>query len=294
MAFAYRLLCMLAPPAITRRLQKYLAEAVAYPGIVFPPGFTYEPGMVFPAGFVFPPGWLPGDPLPPGILPPGINWDDPSGATMPPDYLAPWQPGPIDRSRTSGGVTLETYVFYSNLSDGYVKCEGAGWQACHDAVNGTLVDINVGAAFNAFCSQYYDASFSHIYRSFYDFDLSSLPDRTPVEVFLRIYNDYDSESSVCVQASTHDIPLSLSGYSAFSGSFFDHIPWSAGENIFSFNASGISFIKSRIGAIAKLCLREYIMDYLNVDTSTRYWYHNGGAFRNHADPTRWPALTVTL
>ncbi len=110
MAFAYRLLCALAPPEITRRLQKYLLDAIFAagfdippdfmmpPGVIFPPGWTpgdpLPPGFEFPPGFDFPPGWQPGDPVPWQLFfPPGTVF--PPGFELPPGWQPgdPWPPG---------------------------------------------------------------------------------------------------------------------------------------------------------------------------------------------------------
>jgi len=92
-AFAYRLLCMLAPPAITRRLQKALFNAAVYPGTVLPPGLVLPPGYTLPPAYSFPPSWRPGDPWPVGFSPPGVDWDNPSGESVDVSYLlANWQP----------------------------------------------------------------------------------------------------------------------------------------------------------------------------------------------------------
>jgi len=92
-AFAYRMLCMLAPPPITRRLQKALFSAAVYPGTVLPPGLILPPGYTLPPGYSFPPGWRPGDPWPAGFSPPGVDWNNPSGESVDVSYfLANWQP----------------------------------------------------------------------------------------------------------------------------------------------------------------------------------------------------------
>ena len=92
-AFAYRMLCMLAPPPITRRLQKALFSAAVYPGTVLPPGLILPPGYTLPPGYSFPPGWRPGDPWPAGFSPPGVDWNNPSGESVDVSYFsANWQP----------------------------------------------------------------------------------------------------------------------------------------------------------------------------------------------------------
>lgn len=103
-AFAYRLIHVLFPRAMTRRLPKGLRQALIYPGVTTPPGVDLPPGTVIQPGTTFPPGWTPGDPTPPGIvIPPGTSfpsgWQpgdpEPPGVIVPPDRKWPlgWNPG---------------------------------------------------------------------------------------------------------------------------------------------------------------------------------------------------------
>jgi len=89
-AFAYRLLRLLLPEPITKRLPASLREALVAPDVIIPPGVILPPGAVFPPGSVIPPGWTPEDPMPPGVLPPPIL---PAAAAItgpaPPNYVAP-------------------------------------------------------------------------------------------------------------------------------------------------------------------------------------------------------------
>jgi len=102
-AFAYRLLCILFPPQITRRLQRLLTGAIVGPGAVIPPGVIPPPGVIIPPDTEFPPDWTPGDPAPPGVIippdtqfPPDWTPGDPAppGVIIPPDTEFPpdWTP----------------------------------------------------------------------------------------------------------------------------------------------------------------------------------------------------------
>ena len=95
-AFAYRLLCTLFPPQITRRLQRLLTTAIVGPGAVIPPDLVTPPGVIMPPGVIWPPEWTPEDPLPPGILPPPFEpGQEPPAGVAPPIYTQPWEPGPV-------------------------------------------------------------------------------------------------------------------------------------------------------------------------------------------------------
>lgn len=131
-AFAYRLIHLLAPAEITRRLPKLLRLALIAPDVVIPPGVDIPDGTVINPGTDVPPDWTAPDPTPPGIIiPPGTefpsDWTPEDGpppgvpafpwAKFPPG----WSPGtgPIDGilqpPETPGpaqdtGVTPPTYI----------------------------------------------------------------------------------------------------------------------------------------------------------------------------------------
>lgn len=71
-AIAYRLLRIMAPKPLTRRLPRVLRQPLLFPGYSFPPGWVLGDilpgGVVLPEGVFFPPGWIPGDPLPDGTV----------------------------------------------------------------------------------------------------------------------------------------------------------------------------------------------------------------------------------
>lgn len=131
-AFAYRLVHLLTPKPLTKRLPKGLRLALIAPGVEIPPGVELPPGVVvspgaevppgwsseivappgitIPPGTVFPPGWSPGDPLPDGVtldpgatFPPGWSPGDP----LPPGAIPP---GTLPPGVETTGPTPPTYV----------------------------------------------------------------------------------------------------------------------------------------------------------------------------------------
>jgi len=293
-AFAYRLFCMLAPPAITRRLQRFLIDAAVFPGIYLPPGFVLPPGYTFPPGYAFPPGWKYGDPFPWGTWPPDFNWDDPPpGSLCPTPHLGFFGPLP---NKAHGPVPLVhgTYVVYADSSDGHVYFRSGSWPSCHGASSGTYIDTTSSRVSYAVCSHLrYDGDFA-ISRSFFRFDLSALPKQTPSVVKLHILPYYYYGSSVSVQQSTHNIPLSLSDYSAFTGSKFSSLVWDNDFKVFDFNSAGINYIKSVLGSYAKLCLREYDHDYPDIAIPSQETNNNGCCFSEINDLPEQPYLTVVF
>ncbi|MBW8035623.1 MAG: hypothetical protein FVQ79_08335 [Planctomycetes bacterium] len=118
-AFAFRLMNVLAPPPISRRLLKAKWKLALF----FPPG--WEPGDKLPGYFLtdtstlFPDGWTAGDPLPPGIIiDPGVifppEWTPgdelPPGITIDPGVVFPpgWTPG----DELPPGITIDPGVVF--------------------------------------------------------------------------------------------------------------------------------------------------------------------------------------
>lgn len=137
-AIAYRLLRIMTPKPLTRRLPRVLRKPLLRPGFSFPPGWVLgdplPPGLILPEGVFFPPGWKPGDPLPDGYLidtalyfsqgwitgdplPPSLTL--PMGETLPPD----WTPG----DSLPDGSEIDTSTYFpqgwqpgDSDPDGYV------------------------------------------------------------------------------------------------------------------------------------------------------------------------------
>ena len=131
-AFAYRLLHLLTPKQLTRRLPKGLRLALIAPGVDVPPGLVLPDGTLVGPGTTLPSTWDPGDPVPPGIIiirgttfPDGWAPEDPPplgviiepGAGFPPDWKPPdpvpegLYPAPVlPPPAMATGPTPPTYV----------------------------------------------------------------------------------------------------------------------------------------------------------------------------------------
>lgn len=111
-AFAYRLLHLLIPKELTKRLPKALRLALLAEGVTWPPGVEMPPGTVVGPDAEIPADWSAGDPDPAGIyIPPGTEFpagwisEDPipdgvivsPGSEFPTDWTAgdPWPSGVI-------------------------------------------------------------------------------------------------------------------------------------------------------------------------------------------------------
>jgi len=80
---------------------------------------------------------------------------------------------------------------------------------------------------------------------------------------------------VSVQEGTQEDTITTADFDQFAGDYFAEIDWAAGVNLFTFDPVGIAFIQSKIGAIAKVCLREYDHDYKDVQPGVNELFQSG-------------------
>lgn len=106
-AFAYRLVHMLTPKALTRRLPRILRQALLMPGAQ----------------------WNVGDPYPPGTIDPGMIGG--FGVGSQPIRVPPWEPGPINQPGRYSPVALgvlTTDTFYpAHSEDDGAWCAASYW-----------------------------------------------------------------------------------------------------------------------------------------------------------------------
>lgn len=299
MAFAYRLLSALAPPNITRRLQKYLLKAIFPPGVDFPTGFIPDPGTTFPPGFVFPPGWQPGDPVPDGFVwPPGVPIPPGDTGASPPLYLAPFEPGPVNTGL--GGAPpkeLITVKLFSSLSNGRVISRANNWphaRGGNDYLNAVTDEYSAGDAISA----YFEGALYYVNRTFLYFDLSSIPAGSKIKsAVLGVVGNSQNDSSVRVYKGTQEDPLVDSDFDAYEGYPFALCTWQIyvapdfNTNLMTLSSGGRSYIQGVIGGTAKFCLREDTKDRAN-EAPTILAPLNGVNFAKWTDEDYKPSLTL--
>lgn len=107
-ALAYRMTLLMLPKELTRLLPRDLRSALIGPGTTVPQGVVLPSGTTVHPDFSFPAGWSPGDPLPPGVIPPPdeIVPQSPEGP-IPPIYVNPWEPGPITTQTLSSAPAFD-------------------------------------------------------------------------------------------------------------------------------------------------------------------------------------------
>jgi hypothetical protein len=132
-----------------------------------------------------------------------------------------------------------------------------------------------------------------IYRSFFDFDLSSIPaSATIISCTLTLENYGTANCDASIQEGTQGDSLAPDDYSAFTGLFFDTLTWATGSNVFTLNAAGLIYVQSVFESTAKFCMREYDHDYLDAAPANGEDFHAGLYWSGAAFPSNRPILTV--
>lgn len=298
-AFAYRLFCMLSPSQITRRLQRYLVDAIFAPGVEFPPGYFPPPGAVYPPGSVLGPVIAPGDPIPPGYVPPVAPIGEiPNPINPPISPVPPWTPGPPRAPALDplpgGPVEL---AIVSGSADGFINNRGATWANVKAILDTAEVnDTDTDSEFSM--SAYFDFLLYFIWRAYLYFDLSGVPiGRTITSAVLTALGLGDAGHVVSIQEGTQHDTLEEDDFFEFTGTFFNQQTWVIGSgpgwtlNNIIFNAGGLTYLNTVIGSTAKLCVRDYTRDYLDSEPPFG-GYKAGIAFSEYATEARRPILTV--
>jgi len=117
LAFAYKLLHVLIPANISRRLPKGLFPGRIGPGAILPAGWIPPPGMVVPPGYTVPDWWIPFTYF---ILPEGMTWEQ----AFPPGW-------------TAGDALPDGVSINANVVD------VAGWSAGDALPDGVSINANV-------------------------------------------------------------------------------------------------------------------------------------------------------
>lgn len=207
-------------------------------------------------------------------------------------HIQPGGPGP-PRPPVIPPPSEAIFYIFSNTTDGNCGMRGeANWPAARDpaASEDCLTDqefysyaVNALRIFGTwYCS-----------RSFFDFDLSSISSGLSiVSATLRFITDFTWNDTACLQQGTQAIPLTLNDYHAYTGNILGQKVVVAGDNFIDFNSDGISYLESVLGSTAKLCMRDYDFDYLDVDPATG-GSHIETHFADAPNDDDKPMLTIT-
>lgn len=326
---AYRLLCLFLDCTKTDILQRLHAELLEPPA---PPEEPEPPPGGWPPPDPPPGGWPPPDPPPGETLPPEPpgGWpppDPPPGGWPPPEpppggwptaedpptspteyyhYIGPadggldgprglgllaWEPGPPKPPVTSPTAGLA--LIYSEPGDGYIRDSDSTWQIAHDHLAGDQIRDTEKCYYAPVYSYNGEPAYGQIKRAFFTFDLKDIPaTKTVRSAELWIYGYQDAAANVTVQISAHHDPLIVADYSAFSGTYLARDTWALGPNNLTFRPSGINYLQTVLGGLAKFCLREFDHDYQDT-LPPQYHSHSAGmCFSQADDPTQRPYLVI--
>ena len=154
------------------------------------------------------------------------------------------------------------------------------WAAARDTAAGETIGNIGGTSDQIICFAGASGDEFTCRRMFCGFDLRNIDFRDVDRCYFGCYAAYPDAltyTSVSIQESSHNpfiYPTDLSTYSKFKGAPFSIKTFTKGWNLFSFNRSGVKYIKSKIGQDASLCVREYAHDFKNVATVAPSSYTN--------------------
>lgn len=207
-------------------------------------------------------------------------------------HIQPAGPGP-PRPPVIPPPSGAIYNIYSNATDGDCGMRGeANWPAARDPA--VSEDCNTGASFYSYAVNALRI-FGTWYcsRSFFDFDLSSIsPGSSIVSATFRYSSDNTFNDNACLQQGTQAIPMTVNDFQHFTGPILGQKLNVAGANTIDFNSAGLSYLASVLGSTAKICMREYDFDYLDIAPGTQ-----GGHIEVHYSETPSnddkPMITIT-
>jgi len=163
----------------------------------------------------------------------------------------------------------------------------------HDATEGSLMfgaETETDWAINAQA----DGIDRGCVRSFFDFDLSSIPAGAQCASCRLTLQSYGANTcSASIQEGTQNDPLTIFDYDAFSGLCFNTQTWVIGENVFEMNVAGLIYLTSKFGNTAKLCMREYNHDYLDIEPGEGEILQAGLYWSGTAVAEDRPKITIT-
>jgi len=296
---AYRLLYMFAPVTLSKRLARHFTKIQTFPGLDVPGMPKPEPGQIIIPTPPAEPYLDEGEPPFIVIPPPGWTIGPWTSHRYSPPLVgpAPWEPGPPHRPSPTppGGGPVK---IVGNTTDGPIHLFGDNWQTIHDAETGEQANPTTPGHEMGIAST--DVSgFRVIIRSFFEFDLSSIPVDaviTSAKVVLTLWTCV--ENSICLQESTFTAPLTVEDYNAFTGEALAvaavNLPFEAGKTPtdFELNAAGLTLVGSKAGGLLQLCARLHHYDFSN-NQPTDMIKQAGCDYADREEPENRPYIEIT-
>ena len=167
------------------------------------------------------------------------------------------------------------------------------WDTVHDAVTGDDV-WNDGVSGYIARAEHKGGSYDEydINRSFFYFDTTGVSGIAEVRLHLYLYGKSTNECILVAMEGTQADTLTTANFDSFTGTKFGHVTcvedaW----NTIVFNALGASKIND--AGITKICVREYVHDYLDVRPEENEEYHASGYYAENAALIPYLEVTTT-
>lgn len=215
-------------------------------------------------------------------------------------YLPIWYPGPTRTGHYTPPKKKITLTFRSSSADGLVGREifVKSWDDLRNAPAGTYIRNNKESN-TTIAGPYGYPGYWSLVRGFYFFDISKIPEKaTIISTKLEVSGKQQHYGNLCLQEGTQTDPITIDSYQSFSGEHFGWIAWDSSvvppypRLSFDLNDTGKEYIKSKFSDIAKICIREYDHDYLNVDIGDDDDAESGGWWNEAANENDRPLLTI--
>jgi hypothetical protein len=164
-----------------------------------------------------------------------------------------------------GPYYIDADIYYGETTDGLTYSQAITWAGARDKIIPTQAIDSLLSNANAMSSKYDKFVFYYVYRSWFEFDTSTIGvanDIVSASVNIRGYL-YNGDG-VLIQNSIQADGVENWTHDAFDGEEFGHLTsWDiTGYNQIPFNFHGRSCIQK--GGTTKICAREYKYDFLNV------------------------------
>lgn len=196
---------------------------------------------------------------------------------------------------------MASLTAYSTTADGLVRNNGSSsWATLRNATDGTAA-YNAQTAAASLCLADGTTADKYIDRSFYYFDLSSIPQNATItSATLSLYVSAASSAaggSVTVVEGTQAATLTTADFDQVGSTEFvdSRTNFSAltatAYNNFTLNAAGLTYVQGKFASTAKLALRSSF-DLDNSAPGTTVYSSMSGYFSDHTGTTEDPILTV--
>lgn len=224
---------------------------------------------------ILPAGWSPTNPPPAWFAPGGAGLPIPPGGVLPPLYLPPGLQSPphVPVSQAPSVTVTETTIWAENGCR--ITNNQAAWADTRDGLTGTGIYCDFTVT-TGIVQAWRGSSAHQIIRFFLSVDLTSIPSGATITAVILQMTSYGTAfCGVSVQEGTQEDEMTTADFDQLTGEYFAGVDWTLGENRLEFNQLGIDFMNTKIGAAAKVCLREYDHDYLNVQPEVNDLFQSG-------------------